>query len=125
MNRKRLIVAGATAVALLASGAVVASALTDVPQDAQPVPRTPTADLNRQPAPPAQPVPQEPAPEASPAPAAPIAITPPAPVIVVVPETTETEDTEETAEVKEAPAPVATETAPTPGRRTRRRVAIV
>ena len=125
MNRKRLIVAGATAVALLASGAVVASALTDVPQDAQPVPRTPTADLNRQPAPPAQPVPQEPAPEASPAPAAPIAITPPAPVIVVVPETTETEDTEETAEVKEAPAPVATEPAPTPGRRQRRRVAIV
>jgi hypothetical protein len=125
MNRKGLILASATAVALLASGAVVASALNDVPQDAQPAPRTPTADLNRQPAPPAQPVPQEPAPEAAPAPAAPIAITPPAPVIVVVPETTEDESAEETAETEEATVQVATEPAPPPGRRQRRRVAIV
>jgi len=126
MNRKGLILGGATAVALLASGAVVAAALNDVPQDAQPAPRNPTADLNRQPTPPAQSVPQEPAPEAAPAPAAPIAITPPAPVIVVVPEAPEAEDgPEETEEAEEAAVQVAAEPAPPPGRRQRRRVAIV
>ena len=126
MNRTGMIMMGATALALLASGAVVASALNDMPQDAQPAPRTPTADLNRQPTPPAQPVPQEPAPEATPAPAAPIAITPPAPVIVVVPEKTEDEsEAEETEAVEQQRVEVKAEPAPVPGRRQRRRVAIV
>lgn len=126
MNRKGLMLAGATAVALLASGAVVASALNDVPQDAQPAPRTPTADLNRQPSPTVQPVPQEPAPEAAPAPAAPIAITPPAPVIVVVPDTPSDEsDVDEAEETEQATVQAATEPPPPPGRRQRRRVAIV
>ena len=58
MNRKRLILTSVTALALLTSGAVVASALNDVPQDAQPAPN-PTADLNRQPVPPPVTVPQE------------------------------------------------------------------
>lgn len=125
MNRKGAILAGVTALALLASGAVVASALTDMPQDAQPVPN-PTADLNRQPTPPAQPAPQEPAPEAAPAPAAPVAITPPAPVIVIAEEAAEDEsesgETGDEADEKrtETPAP----TVP-PDRRQRRRVAIV
>ena len=65
MNRKRLILTSVTALALLTSGAVVASALNDVPQYAQPAPN-PTADLNRQPVPPPVTVPQEPAPEAAP-----------------------------------------------------------
>ena len=84
MNRKGAILAGVTALALLASGVVVASALNDLPQDAQPA-QTPTADLNRQPTPPVTPVPQEPAPEAEPAPARPIAITPPAVIAGGVP----------------------------------------
>ena len=99
MIRKGTILGGVTALALLASGAVVASALNDVPQDAQPA-RNPTADLNRQSIPqalPTPPVPQEPAPEAEPAPAAPVAITPPAPVIVIAeePSAEETEVAEE------------------------------
>ena len=122
MNRKATILAGVTALALLASGAVVASALNDVPQDAQPA-QNPTADLNRQPTPP---VPQEPAPEAAPAPAAPIAITPPAPVIVIAPEATRDESgAEDAEEAEEERVAVATEPAPPPGRRQRRRVAIV
>lgn len=132
MNRK-VILGSVTALALLASGVVVASALNDMPQDAQPAP-SPTADLNRQPIPsqlptpsgPERPVPQEPAPEAEPAPARPIAITPPAPVIVVAEESSEDEgeESDEAEEVEEAvAAPV--EPAPTPGRRQRRRVAIV
>ncbi|CAN7201540.1 DUF2155 domain-containing protein [Brevundimonas sp. LjRoot202] len=128
MTRKGAIVAGFTAVALLASGAVVASALNDLPQDAQPV-QNPTAELNRQPtppAPPAQPVPQEPAPEAEPAPARPVAITPPAPVIVIAEEPSNEEDEVEDAEEEtEERVEVPTEPAAPPGRRQRRRVAIV
>lgn len=131
MNRKGAILGGVTALALLASGVVVASALNDLPQDAQPA-QNPTADLNRQstpppaqtpPPPPDRPVPQEPAPEAEPAPARPIAITPPAPVIIIAEDPAE----EEAEETEEAEAPVAApaEPAPTPGRRQRRRVAIV
>ena len=67
MNGRRALLTGVTAVALLASGAVVASAINDLPQDAVPV-QDPTAALNRQtPAQTAPPV--EPAPEAAPAPA--------------------------------------------------------
>jgi hypothetical protein len=128
MNRKGVILGGVTALALLASGVVVASALNDLPQDAQPT-TTPTADLNRQatPPPPApeRPVPQEPAPEAEPAPARPVAITPPAPVIVVAEQPAEEEDEAEAEEEAEAPVAAPTETPPPPGRRQRRRVAIV
>lgn len=128
MNRKGVILGGVTALALLASGVVVASALNDLPQDAQPA-TTPTADLNRQPTPPPpapeRPVPQEPAPEAEPAPARPIAITPPAPVIVVAEQPAEEEDEAEAEEEAEAPVAAPTETPPPPGRRQRRRVAIV
>jgi hypothetical protein len=125
MNHKGMILAGATALALLASGAVVASALNDVPQDAQPA-GTSTADLNRQPTPPVQPAPQEPAPESAPAPAAPVAITPAAPVIVIAPEKAEDEsEAEETDAAEEERAEVVAEPPPPPGRRQRRRVAIV
>jgi len=128
MTRKGAILAGVTALALLASGGVVASAPNDLPQDAQPATDR-TAELNRQqlPATPAPVVPQEPAPEAEPAPARPIPITPPAPVIVVAeqPET-EAEDESDTAEEPvevRAEAPKAPD-AP-PARRQRARVAIV
>ncbi|WP_310796422.1 DUF2155 domain-containing protein [[Roseibacterium] beibuensis] len=131
MNRKGAILGTVTALALLASGVVVASALNDLPQDAQPAP-SPTADLNRQttptPPPPARPVPQEPAPEAEPAPARPVAITPPAPVIIVAeaPEDQDDEDVEtEDEEAAEEQVAAPTEPPPPPGRRQRRRVAIV
>ena len=129
MTRKGGIWAGAAALVLLTSGAVVASALTDLPQDAQPA-QDPTAELNRQQTPAAPPptVPPEPAPEAEPAPARPIPITPPVPVIVVAEDPAaagdeaEAEETEEPAEeqVETPPAPDAP-----PGRRQRARVAIV
>ncbi|WP_372706486.1 DUF2155 domain-containing protein [Brevundimonas sp.] len=121
MNRKGPIVAGAAAMALLASGAVVASALNDLPQDAVPIPN-PTAGLNTQPA-----TPPEPAPEAAPAPAAPIAITPVGPTIPAAVDPVVGDDAvvaEEDAGVAEkavvkAEAPVA------PSRRQRGRVAII
>lgn len=126
MIRRGTILGGVTALALLASGAVVASALNDVPQDAQPA-RSPTADLNRQSIPQAlpQPVPQEPAPEAEPAPTAPVAITPPAPVIVIAedPSEDEADAAEDEAEEDRVAAP--TEPAAPPGRRQRRRIAII
>lgn len=121
MNHKRTILAGVAVVTLLTSGGVVASALNDLPQDAQPIPST-TGDLNRQPTPPA---PQEPAPEAAPAPTAPVAITPADPVVVIAetPETEEDADAEEKADAPKAAAPA--EPQGVPGRRQRRRVAIV
>jgi len=126
MNRNGAILAGVTALALLASGVVVASALNDLPQDAQPAP-SPTSDLNRQPTPPVTPVPQEPAPEAEPAPARPIAITPPAPVIVIADEPAEDEDDTNAAEAEAEDATVEAPVQPTavPGRRQRGRIAIV
>ena len=126
MKRSVAILTGVASLALLASGAVVASALNDMPQDAQPV-TSPTADLNRQASPtpqPAPPVPQEPAPEAAPAPSAPVAITPPAPVIVVAEEPAAEED-EESEEAEETRVEAPAEPVATPGRRQRRRVAIV
>lgn len=119
------ILTGVASLALLASGAVVASALNDMPQDAQPAP-SPTADLNRQTASPTPAVPQEPAPEAAPAPAAPVAITPSAPVIVIAEAPAEDEEADADAEVAEEPRVEApADPAATPGRRQRRRVAIV
>jgi len=125
MKRRGAILAGVTALAMLASGAVVASALNDLPQDAVPAPQDPTSALNRQPTP--APVPVEPAPEATPAPAAPVAVAPPAPTIVVAPlEKVEAEIEEEAEEEAEiAPAAVQPETPATPARRQRGRYAVV
>ena len=133
MKLRRALLAGITSAAALAAGGVIASALSDLPQDARPV-QDPTAELNSQPAaqPPTSPVvvpPREPAPEAAPAPVVPIPITPPNPPVVVVPEAgevqpAEEEDDEEEAEAAPAPAERAEE--PTePARRQRRRVAVV
>jgi hypothetical protein len=121
MKRQGLILAGVTAVAILAAGGVVASALNDLPQDARPI-QDPTAALNRQT--PQQTAPAEPAPEAAPAPTAPVAITAP-----VVPAPTTAETAAEAEKADEEKPTETTEVAPepstTPGRRQRRRVAIV
>lgn len=120
MTLRTAILAGVTAVALLGSGAVLASALNDLPQDAVPV-QDPTAELNRQTTPAAPPV--EPAPEASPAPASPVAVTPAAPVIVIADE--DEADAAEEAEAEAETLPQKVETTVAPARRQRRRVAIV
>lgn len=119
MTRQGAILAGVTALALLASGGVLASAINDLPQDAVPI-QDPTAALNRQTPLPTPPV--EPAPEASPAPASPIAVTPPTPTIVVAEKAAPEEDEEEVVEAQVAKRD---DTPVTPGRRQRRRVAIV
>ncbi|MGZ9098606.1 MAG: DUF2155 domain-containing protein [Brevundimonas sp.] len=127
MTLRRVILGGVTAVALLGSGAVVASALNDLPQDAVPV-QDPTAALNRQQTGPATPPPIEPAPEAAPAPAAPVAVTPPTPIVVLAEEPAAAEaeaDQDEDEDVAPAPAVKREETPPEPTRRQRRRVAIV
>lgn len=118
MTPRGAIMVGVTAAALLASGAVLASAINDLPQDAVPI-QDPTAALNRQT--PSQTTPVEPAPEAAPAPASPIAVTPVTPPIVIA-EEAEKADEEEKAD--EAPAK-RVEAPAAPARRQRRRVAIV
>lgn len=125
MNLRGVFAAGVAAAAVLAAGGVVASALNDLPQDARPVQDT-TAELNRQSTPPTPAIaPQENAPEAAPAPAAPVAIPTPTPPTVVVAEApAEDEEAEEEAPVEEKAATKVEETG-TPGRRQRRRVAIV
>jgi hypothetical protein len=117
MKRRGTILAGVTAAALLASGAVLASAINDLPQDAVPI-QDPTAALNRQTAPSTTP-PVEPAPEAAPAPTSPIAVTPADPVVVDGSEAAAEGDEKADEAPARADAPVA------PGRRQRRRVAIV
>ncbi|WP_420469733.1 DUF2155 domain-containing protein [Brevundimonas sp. FT23042] len=119
MRHRGLILTGFSAAAILVAGGVVASALNDIPQDARPIQDT-TAELNRQSTPPA-----EPAPEAAPAPTTPVAITPVTPPVTPAPtpapekaEGAEDAATEEVTEARPDPA------AP-PGRRQRRRVAIV
>lgn len=119
MTVRGLILAGVAVVAVGASGAVVASALNDLPQDAVPV-QDPTAALNTQPTPPA---PVEPAPQGTPAPASPIAVTPPAPAIVIAEDPIDEEVAED--EKAEKVETKRVETPAEPARRQRRRVAIV
>jgi len=126
MSGRRALLAGVTAIALLAAGAVVASAFNDMPQDAVPI-QDPTAALNRQ-TPAQTPPPTEPAPEAAPAPAAPIALTSPTPTVVLAerddPEAADGQDEPEDV-AAEAAVTKADETPAEPARRQRRRVAIV
>ncbi len=133
MRLRRALLVAITSAAALGAGGVIASALTDLPQDARPV-QDPTAELNTQPAtqaptPPVVTPPREPAPEAAPAPVVPIPITPPNPPVVVVPEAEEVspveeaESGEEKAETAAEPTEVAEPAEP--ARRQRRRVAIV
>ena len=116
MTLRGSILAGVTAVAFLAAGGVLASALNDLPQDAVPIQDT-TSSLNRQT--PVTTPPVEPAPEAAPAPSSPIAVTAVTPTVVAE----RAEEKAEEVEVIEAPARADPE-AP-PARRQRRRVAIV
>jgi hypothetical protein len=118
MKLRGAILAGVTAAALLVSGGVLASAISEMPQDAVPV-QDPTAALNRQT--PAQTPPTEPAPESSPAPAAPTAVTPVTPLADLA--AVDEKDGEEEPAV-EVPAARADADA-APARRQRRRVAIV
>lgn len=120
MTVRGFVLASVAVLALTASGAVVASALNDLPQDAVPV-QDPTSVLNAQPNPPA---PVEPAPEGTPAPASPIAVTPPTPAIIVAEEDKLDEDADED-EKAETVATKREETPAEPARRQRRRVAIV
>lgn len=120
MTGRRALLAGVTAMALMTAGAVVASALHDLPQDATPV-QDATAALNRQT--PAQTTPAvEPAPDA--APAAPTVAAPPTPTIAPA---RQTEPEPETSETPAPANPVARpdETPTEPARRQRRRIAIV
>ncbi len=121
MKRPRGILIGAVVLGLMGSGAVVAGALQDAPQDAQPAPQDPIGDLLRNPPPPeTSTTPVEPAPSADLAPAAPIIVIPTEPLVVTVVPGEETEDEAETV------APPAKLVEPVvPNRRQRRRVAIV
>jgi hypothetical protein len=118
MKLRGAILTGVTAAALLVSGAVLASAMSDMPQDAVPI-QDPTAALNRQT--PAQVPPVDPAPEAAPATATPVAVTPLTPPtdLAAVDEAEVEEEVADDGPTARTDADVA------PGRRQRRRVAIV
>jgi hypothetical protein len=119
MKRTRGILIGAVALGLMGSGAVVAGAMQDAPQDAQPTAQDPIGDLLRNPPPPATPTtPVEPAPSADLAPAAPIIIIPTEPLVVA-------EVPEEEAEDETVAPPAKLVEPVVPNRRQRRRVAIV
>jgi len=104
--------AGAAALALLASGGVVASVLDDAPQDAVPVAQDRTADLNRQSA-------AEAAAAVASLTPAPVAAPAPAPVVVAAPVE---EAPREEAVVTQVAQPLEPAT---PARRQRQPVAIV
>jgi hypothetical protein len=119
MNRMRSLLIGVTVLGLLGSGVVVAGALQDVPQDAQPASPDPISDLLRD-APQTPPTPVEPAPSAELAPATPIVVVPTDPLVVaVLPE----DEADADAATDDAPAKLVEPVVPT--RRQRRRVAIV
>lgn len=119
MNRLRSLLIGVTALGLLGSGVVVAGALQDVPQEAQPASPDPIGDLLRD-APQTPSPPVEPAPSAELAPATPIVVVPTEPLdVAVLPE----EDADADAATDDAPAKLVEPVVPT--RRQRRRVAIV
>lgn len=133
MKRNGAILAGVAAATLLASGAVVASAIQDAPQDARPTPSQTTADLNRQSAgqgtPPPAPA-EEPAPAGTPAPASPVPLTPPDGAARVAEKAAEVEKEaeEEEAEKDDEKAAKQEEKAKAPeapGKRPRRRVVLV
>lgn len=139
MTHRRVLLTGVVVAGLAISGAGVASALMDLPQDATPVSQDPVGDrlrdAARTPSPPSpqtsvQPAPQ-PGPPAVPAPpapngqpiilapaAAPVLIAPGQEVAAVQEEVPEEAPVEET--VQTAPEPTAT-----PGRRQRRPVAVI
>lgn len=119
MNRLRSLLIGVTALGLLGSGVVVAGALQDVPQDAQPASPDPIGDLLRD-APPTSSPPVEPAPSAEFAPATPIVVVPTESLdVAVLPE----DEADADAATDDAPAKLVEPVVPT--RRQRRRVAIV
>lgn len=125
MKRRGAILAGVVGAALFAAGGVVASAWQDVPRDARPT-QDSTAALNRQVSPAPVPVgvtPIETAPAGDLAPTAPVAIVPPTDTPVV----TEAPVVETAAEqrAEAAPPPLKVEEPGVPGRRQRRRVAII
>lgn len=119
MNRMRSLLIGVTALGLLGSGVVVAGALQDVPQDAQPASPDPISDLLRD-APQTPPAPVEPAPATEFAPATPIVVVPTESLdVAVLPE----DEADADAATDDAPAKLVEPVVPT--RRQRRRVAIV
>lgn len=132
MRRSGAVAVLALAVGLTAAGGVVASVLQDAPQDARPA--SPTADLNRQqPAPttpatvppPAASAPAESAPAADPAPARPVPVTPPADTPLVVVAEDEADPAAEAAPEVPVTKPVEKAETVEPGRRQRRRVAVI
>lgn len=131
MSRKGVIVTGVLAATLLASGAVVASAIQDAPQEARPTSSQTTADLNRQSAGQATPpaAAEEPAPAGTPAPASPVPLTAPDGAARVAEKAAEVEkEAEDEAEKEEEKAESREEKAKpaeAPGKRLRRRVVLV
>ncbi|WP_246347743.1 DUF2155 domain-containing protein [Brevundimonas variabilis] len=118
----RALLMGVAVLGLLGSGGVVAAALQDAPQDAQPATPDPIGDLLRDPpqtsGTPTTPV--EPAPSADLAPASPIVVVPTDPLVVaILPE----DGADKADATEEVPAKLVEPVVP--NRRQRRRVAIV
>lgn len=132
MNHRRVLLTGVVVAGLAISGAGVASALMDLPQDATPVSQDPVGDRLRDAArTPLQPAPQTNAQPASPPAAAPngqpVVLAPAAAPVVIAPGQEVAAVQEEVPE--EAPLEETVQTAPepsaTPGVRQRRPVAVI
>jgi len=138
MKRQRLILVGVTAAALLGAGGVIASAIQDTPQDAQPTGGSTTADLNRQSAAQAAAADrntapaEEAAPAGTPAPSRPVPLTPPTGSAAVAEaaekrelEKAEDEKAEDADEDEKPRAATPPKTVEEPSKRQRRRTVVV
>lgn len=111
-------------IGVLSAGAVTASVLQDAPRDARPV-QDPIGDILRKtPAQPTSNVPTETPPAGAPAPRAPVAVTPP-PAVIIAEDAAVEEKAEEEVKAERPVAEKAIDQPATPGRRQRRKFAVI
>ncbi|MFN3836663.1 MAG: DUF2155 domain-containing protein [Brevundimonas sp.] len=126
MKTRRILLGAGALIGVLSAGAVTASVLQDAPRDARPV-QDPIGDILRKtqgqnqqtPA-----VPTETPPAGAPAPRSPVAVTPP-PAVVVAEDAAVEEKAEEEVKAERPVAEKAIDQPETPGRRQRRKFAVI
>ncbi|PZT95137.1 MAG: DUF2155 domain-containing protein [Brevundimonas sp.] len=124
MKARRILMAAAALVGVLGAGAVTASGLQDAPREARPV-QDPIGDILRKTqAQPAPAVPTETPPAGAPAPRAPVAVPPP-PAIVIAEDAAVEEKADEEVKAERPVIEKAIDQPATPGRRQRRKFAVV
>ncbi|WP_313011032.1 DUF2155 domain-containing protein [Brevundimonas sp.] len=124
MKTRRILMGAGALIGVLSAGAVTASVLQDAPRDARPV-QDPIGDILRKtPAQPASNVPTETPPAGAPAPRAPVAVTPP-PAVIIAEDAAVEEKAEQEVKAERPVAEKAIDQPATPGRRQRRKFAVI